>query len=166
SRIKHIFVTIRGIDVHEGLVPDDSKPDWQELVPQLANEPRQIDLLSPIGDGMIEEPLEEIVTIPAAVYRQVRVRLADDALPRNRLQGKSACAGAGSNCVVMEDNTVRPLLFDTASPELRITTERIAAASLVILPDMSNDLVIELKPVWTFSGGRDTRLFPMLIGSA
>ena len=166
SRIKHIFVGIRGIDVHESLMPDDGSPDWQELVPQLANQPRQIDLLSPIVDQTTEEPLEEIMTIPAGVYRQVRVRFADDVLARDRLQGETACAGAGSNCVVMADNTVRPLLFDTASPELRITTETIAAASLVILPDSGTDLVIELKPVWTFSGRGDMRLFPVFIGSA
>jgi hypothetical protein len=94
------------------------------------------------------------------------MRFADDALARNRLQGESACAGEGSNCVVMVDNTVRPLLFGTASRELRITTERIAAASLVILPDIGNDLVIELNPVWTFSGRGDMRLFPMLTGGA
>jgi len=166
SRIRHIFVSIRGIDVHESLMPDDGSPDWQELAPQLANRPLQIDLLSPIGTQITEGPLQEIATIPAGVYRQVRVRFADDALASNRLQGESGCAGVGSNCVVMADNTVRPLLFDTASPELRITTERIPAASLVILPDIDTDLVIELKPVWTFPGRGDMRLFPMLIGSA
>jgi len=145
---------------------DDGSPDWQELAPQLANQPRQIDLLSPIADQTTEEPLEQIMTIPAGVYRQVRVRFADDVLARNRLQGETACAGAGSNCVVMGDNTVRPLLFDTASPELRITPERMAAASLVIVSGVGNDLVIELKPIWTLSGRGGMRLSPMLIGSA
>jgi putative PIN family toxin of toxin-antitoxin system len=134
-------------------------PDDDKLAPQLANRPLQIDLLSPIGDRITEEPLEEIATIPTGVYRQVRVRFADDALASNRLQGESGCAGVGSNCVVMADNAVRPLLFDTASPELRITTERIAASFLVILPDIGTDLVIELKPVWTLPGRGEMRLF-------
>ena len=167
SRIRHIFVSIRGIDVHEGLMPDAGSPDWQELAPHLAKEPLQIDLLSATGDRATKEPWEEIVTIPAGVYRQLRVRFADDAVGRrNPFQRESTCAGASANCVVMEDDTVRPLLFDTASPELRITPERIANASLLILPDIRTDLVIELKPVWTFSNRGDMRLLPMLVGSA
>jgi hypothetical protein len=166
SRIRHIFVSIRGIDVHEGLTPDAGSPDWQELAPHLAKQPLQIDLLSASGDQVTKEPLEEIVTVPAGVYRQLRVRFADDAVGRIPLYRESPCGGASANCVVMDDDTVRPLLFDTASPELRITPERIANGSLLILPDIDTDLIIELKPVWTFSNRRDVRLLPILIGSA
>jgi len=167
-RIRHIFVSIQGIEVHESLMPADGSPEWQELAPQLATQPLQVDLVRGIDGQDEREPLAEIVTAPAGIYHQVRVRFADDVHAKDPRQGESGCRDAGSNCVVMSDDTVRPLLFGTASPELRITPERIAAGSLLILPDVGSNLIIEMKPVWSWvlSESGDVRQIPRLIGNA
>jgi len=63
---------------------------------------------------------------------------------------------------------ILPLLIDGGPPELRITSDRIENASLLILPDNDTDLIIELKLVWAWSSSADegVRLLPALTGSA
>lgn len=166
--IQHLFVTIGGIDVHASSTADDDSPDWQKLAPQLAKQPFQVDLMRSVADQGTREPLREIVAIPAGIYRQVRVSLVGELPATDELAGKIACGGAGFNCAVMADGTVRPLLFDTGSPELRVTSERMAGRFLLIFPDIGSDLVIEIKPAWSafvsINGG--LRLLPMLTADA
>jgi len=68
----------------------------------------------------------------------------------------------------MADGQTLPLLLDGDSPEIRITSDRIASASLFIPPDTNTDLVIELKPVWALFSSADegVRLLPALTGNA
>lgn len=168
--IQHLFVTIRSIDIHASSTADDDSPDWQQLAPQLATQPLQVDLVGGMADRGTLEPLGEIVAIPAGIYHQVRVRFARHLLATDdRLTRKNACVGGTLNCAVKADGTVHPLLLDTASPELRITSERITDGFLLVFPDMDSDLVIELKPVWTWFASANRRnigVLPVLTGNA
>jgi hypothetical protein len=169
DRIQHIFVSIRGIEIHPGTIADDASPDWQELAPELTKQPLQIDLMRGAAPPGAREPFGERVVIPAGVYRQVRLRfLANQPSTDDRLPGKSACGSAGFNCVVMADGRVEPLLFDGAAPEFRITSERIEGGSLFIPPDADTDLVIEFNASWVLvsSAGEGVRLRPTLTGKA
>ena len=166
SRIQHLVVSIQGVDVREGLTPDDNSPDWQELTPQLATRPLQVDLVGGIVDQGARKPLGDIVAIPAGIYRQVRVRFlrgpVADHPPRT-----NACGSAGLNCIAMADGVVQPLLFDSDSPELLIPSERIAGGALHVFPHIDSDLVIEMTPVWSWvSLNRDIRLAPALTANA
>ena len=166
SRIRHFVVSIQGIEVHGSSAPSDESPDWQELAPQLATQPQQVDL---VGGTGAREPFGEIVAIPAGIYRQVRVRFARELLVEDdRLAAKNACAGAGFNCVVMADGSVQPLLFASAYPELRIPSESIVGGAALVFPDVESDLVIEMKPIWSRVSpvNRDMRLLPTLTGNA
>ncbi len=169
SRIQHIFASIRGIEVHPSTTADDYSPDWQELAPQVAEKPLQIDLVRGPADRSAREPLGDIVTVPAAIYRQLRVRFVpNQPMTDDRLPEENACGSAGFNCVVMADGRIQPLQLDGRSPELRIMSDRIEGASLFIPPDTDTDLVIELKLVWAWFSSADegVRLLPALIGSA
>lgn len=169
SRIAHIFVSLRGIEVHPSAIADDASPDWQELMPQLRGQPLQFDLVSAAASRWARLPLGEGVTIPADAYRQLRLRFvpnqptSDDPVPE-----KNACGGTGFNCVVSEDDRTYPLLLDGAPPELRIRSERIASGFLLIPPDSNSNLVIEFNAAWSLSSfvGEGVRLRPVLIGSA
>jgi hypothetical protein len=55
GRIQHIFVSIRGIDVHPNSIPDDDSLDWQELAPQLAKQALQVDLARGTSDQGAKE---------------------------------------------------------------------------------------------------------------
>jgi uncharacterized protein DUF4382 len=72
--VQHVFVTIRGIEVHPSMMADDDPTDWQRLAPQLAKQPLQVDLVRDTADQDARELLGEIVTLPAGIYRQLRVR--------------------------------------------------------------------------------------------
>jgi hypothetical protein len=170
ARIEHIFVSMRGIEVHPSMTADNDSSDWQELLPPgLVNEPLQVDLVGGTSDWGAREPLGEIVTIPAGIYRQVRLRFTpNQPMPDDRLPGRNACGSVGFNCIVMADGRIQPLVLDSGSPELRIMSDRIAGGSLFLPPDTESDLVIELKPVWAWFSSADQglRLFPALTGIA
>jgi Domain of unknown function (DUF4382) len=170
SRIAHIFVSLRGIEVHPSAIADEDSPDWQELMaPKFVAQPLQVDLKSGTADQGAGKPLGEMTEVPAGIYRQVRLRFeANQPATGDQLLEKNACGSAGFNCVVMADGHILPLLLDGDSPELRITSDRITSASLLIPPDTDTDLVIELKPVWAWFSSADegVRLLPALTGNA
>jgi Domain of unknown function (DUF4382) len=168
SRIAHIFVSLRGIEVHPSAIADDASPDWQELmVPEFVAQPLQVDLISGTADRGAGKPLGEMTEVPAGVYQQVRLRfVANQLATSHQLLEKNACGSAGFNCVVMADGHILPLLLDGDSPELRVTADR--RTSLLIPPDADTDLVIELKPIWAWFSSADegVRLLPALTGKA
>jgi len=168
ARIRHVFLSIQGIDIHASSTADDDSSDWQELAPQLAKQPLQVDLMSGRADQDTREPLGEIVAVPAGTYRQLRVRFVGAWPATDEVTGEIACGDAGFNCVVTEDGTIQPLRFDTASPELRITSETIVDGLFLVFPDVAGDLVIEIKPVWSWFASADggVRLLPALTGNA
>ncbi len=169
GNVQHVFMSIRGIEVHPGMTADDDPTDWQELTPQLAKQPLQVDLVRDLAARSGREPLGEIVTVPAGIYRQLRVRFVpNQPMTEDRLPETNACGSVGFNCVVTTDGRVQPLPLDGSSPELRITSDRIEGGSLLIAPDTDADLIIELKLVWAWflSVDEGVRPLPALTGNA
>jgi Domain of unknown function (DUF4382) len=168
SRIAHLFVSLRGIEVHPSAVADDTSADWQELMQQASDQPSQLDLVSAAGSGTRLQ-LGEFVAIPADAYRQVRLRFAaEHRTLDNSGPGESACGGMGFNCVVLEDGRTYPVLFDGAASELRIRSERLANGLLLIPPDSNSNLVIEINVAWALASteGEGRRFLPVLVGRA
>jgi hypothetical protein len=62
----------------------------------------------------------------------------------------------------------QPLLLDGGSSELRIRSDRIEGASLLIPPGTDTDLVIKLKLIWAWFSSADegARLLSALTGGA
>jgi Domain of unknown function (DUF4382) len=169
TRIQNIFVSVRGIEVHPGTIADDASPDWQELAPELAKQPAQIDLMGEAASPGAREIFGESAVIPAGVYRQVRVRfLENQPGTGEQLPRKNACGIAGLNCVVMADGRIEPLAFAGTAPELRITSERLEGGSLLVAPDAETNLVIEFNAAWALfsSAGEGVQLRPTLTGKA
>jgi hypothetical protein len=64
SRIAHIFVSLRGIEVHPSAIADDAAPDWQELMPLLQGEPLQFDLVTAaVYEHLIITDTKQIVVL-------------------------------------------------------------------------------------------------------
>ena len=169
SKVQHIFVTLRGVEVHPDSITDDSSPDWQELLPHLSGPPLQIDLMSG-ADGMsARQSLGEATSIPAGTYRQLRLRFVSNPPTSDQtLLERNACGAAGFHCVVLEDGRIQALQLDGAAPELRITSDRIAGGSLLILPDSNSNLVLEFSVFWSLSTSDhlNVHLLPVLTASA
>jgi hypothetical protein len=147
--LQHIFVTLRGIDAHPSALAVEDSSDWQELAPELENEPVQIDLMaSPsAGSHSCDSSLIAKTFVRADTYRQVRLRLipnqpaADERLPQH-----NNCANVGFNCVVAKNGQTYPLALENDPHELRIPSDRIVGGSFNVLPDSEIQLSIAFNP--------------------
>ena len=170
GRIRHIFVSIRDIGIHPSPTADDDSPDWQELLPpRLARQPLQLDLVRGTTDRSARGLVREMVTIPAGIYRRLRLRVVpNQPATDEQLPEENPCGRGSSSCIVMADGRIQPLRLDGGSSQILITLDRIEGASLLIPPDTDSDLVIELKLVWSWFASADEgmRLLPMLTGGA
>jgi hypothetical protein len=168
TRIAHLFVSLRGIEVHPSAIADDASPDWQELMRQLPGQSPQFDLVSDTSRGA-PLPLGEVATIPADAYRQLRLRFVPDQPTSDNFgPGEPVCGGARFNCVVLEDGRVYPLLFYGAAPVLRITSESLPGGFLLVPPESNSNLVIDINIAWALSSsvGEGRHLLPVLSGTA
>jgi hypothetical protein len=167
TRVAHLFVSLRGIEIRAEAVAEDTASDWQELMPPLVGEPLQFDLMSTGASRGTRLQLGEGVIIPADTYRQLRLRLvpnqptSDDPVPQS-----NACGATGFNCVVLEDGRIYPFRFGGASSEIAITSEAMADGFVLIPPDSDSNLVIELKAAWPFPSLSGERALPVLTGRA
>ncbi len=169
GRIEQVFLSLRGIALHPGVIADDSSPDWQELAPQLAEQPIQLDLMTRPAGSDAQQPLGEPVFVPAGEYRLVRLRLvSNQPAPDERPPEKNSCGSAGFNCVVKADGGVQPLVLSGAAPEFRITSDRITGGFLLVSPDSRAELTVEFEPLWSLSASPDgaVRLLPALAARA
>jgi len=178
DQVQHVFITISGIALRESAsVPgeaDGVSSNWQELLPQFRSQPLQLDLMNsstdlsaPQPSGIVPaslQPLGQAPAIPVGTYRQLRLRfVSNQAGPNDALPEKNAC-GTGFNCVVLKDGRVLPLAFD----ELRVSSNRLAGGSLLVLPDTTANLVLDFRVSWllSYSEAEGAHLLPTLSTSA
>jgi hypothetical protein len=170
GQVQHIFLTIRGIELNSSATAHNDSPDWQTLLPpELEQKPLQIDLMEGNADQTVQAPFGKTALVPAGIYRQLRLRLVpNQPAAEDRLPEKNMCGSRQFNCIVMADGSIQPLQLDDASPELRITSDKMEGASFPFLPDTDMDLIIELKLAWEWSSSANTgiRLLPALTSSA
>jgi Domain of unknown function (DUF4382) len=145
-RIQHVFVTLRGIDANPSATADENSPDWQELAPNLAKEPVQIDLLSRPGDSC-EPNISARVTVPADTYRQLRLRLfSNQPDTTDRVLEQNSCGSAAFNCVVTSDGNIKPLVLDRDLSQIQISSQQITTGVFRISPEAPLNLKIEFNP--------------------
>jgi hypothetical protein len=151
---QHIFVTLRGIEAHPSMTADKDAPGWEELAPDLAAHPMQVDLLAlNVDSQLLGLPTSANVPaiVPADEYRQLRVRLvplnptADDIIPES-----NTCGSVGWNCIVFANHSVRPLEFDGAVEEFHITPGTGTENIFRVLPNEAIHLAIEFDPASSF----------------
>ena len=160
AHVQHVVVSLRGIQLRPA-IEDGNSPKWLELAPQLAAEPRQIDLM---GD-----PVSRIVvqnaSVPAGSYGDVRLQFSS-ASPINgeEIRAENACGEMGRNCIVSAGGRVEALSLPEAG-ELVIPLERV---SLAVLPDTHAKLQLRLQPheVFAFSSIEGMQIRNVLSGQA
>jgi len=163
ARVEHVFVTLRSIELRPRADNDANAPDWLELAPRLAKEPRQIDLM---GDAM-PVILVESALVPAGSYREVRLQLfAVSLTSAEELPAENACGETRWNCIVMADGHVEPLHLPGEVPELLIPSQSIEGDSVVVLPDSRMHLRLNLEPRqgYYFSSTEGLKLQNALVG--
>lgn len=165
ARVEHIFVTLRSIQLRPSDSYDTNAPDWLELAPELANEPRQFDLM---GSSMPVILIENAI-VPAGSYREVRLQFVPGS-PTNaeELPAENACGGTRWNCMVMADRRVEALSSPGDVSELLIPSQSMESGSLVVLPDARLDLQLSLEPHqgFYFSSTEGWKAQNVLVGRA
>lgn len=165
GQFTHVYVTVRSVEAHISATATDSSSGWQELAPQLASAPMQIDLFSKPQTTCILAQLGS-ASLPAGSYQQIRLLLvsnapaASDAVPAN-----NACAGSGFNCVVLEDSTIHELqLSSQANTGLKIPPGQIVGGPLQVTAGQSVDLNIDFNACASIvrEGNGQFRLKPTL----
>jgi Domain of unknown function (DUF4382) len=143
--LKHIFVTLQGVEAYPGAIADENSADWQELAPELVKQPMQVDLMAQNADFCSSSLIGRSI-VPADVYTQIRLRLvpnhsaADDAVSE-----QNECGAVGLNCVVTTTGEIRPLTFDGAAPDLHIAPEHLMGGFFRVLPNQETNLSIEFN---------------------
>lgn len=165
GQFMHVFITVRSVQAHIDPNASDGSSGWQELAPQLANAPMQVDLFSAPQTTCILAQLGSN-SLPAGTYQQIRLLLvsnnpaASDATP-----GTNACAGHGFNCVVLQDGTIHELLLSSqANTGLKIPPGQIVGGPLTVTAGQSVDLNIDFNACHSIvaEGNGQFRLKPTL----
>lgn len=165
--VQHIFVALRGIEAHPSWIADEESPAWQELAPELAAHPMQLDLLSVNRNSLSWASAVRanvLATVPADEYRQIRLRLVPlDPSPDDLIPESNACGDVGWNCTVLADSSVQPLEFNGTAAEFRITAEHDNDSVLRILPGEVIRLSIEFDAASSvfFASSTAVRLVPV-----
>jgi hypothetical protein len=163
ARVEHAFVTVQRVQLHR-VVPDDPGKDWLEIAPELASEPRQVDL---VGDSP-PEILVDNANIPADTYDELRLRFCLDSSPNQECHAETTCGGRVQNCIKMADGRIEPIHWPSDSPELVIPIRTLEADSLAVLPDSIVDLQLKLgvRQGFTLSSIQRSALQNTVVGRA
>jgi len=165
GQFAHVYVTVRSVQAHTSATATDSSSGWQELAPQLASAPMQIDLFSKPQTTCILAQLGS-ASLPAGSYQQIRLLLVSNT-PQGgaAVPSPNACAGNGFNCVVLQDSTIHELdLSSQANTGLKIPPGQIVGGPLQVSAGQSVDLNIDFNACASIvqEGNGKLRLKPTL----
>lgn len=161
-----VWITIRSIQAHTSSTATDNSPGWQELAPQLASAPAQVDLLHLPAQGQCL--LEQLgsTSLPAGDYQQIRLILLANAAPTGAAPPSNACASLGSvfNCVVDSTGMHTLDLSSEANTGLKIPPGQIMGGPIHVAAGQSVDLNIDFNTCASIlkQGNGDFRLKPTL----
>lgn len=159
-----VFITVRSVQAHISSTADESSSGWQELAPNLASAPVQVDLLSLPQGGCTLATLGANISLPAGDYQQIRLIL----LANNASSGPSpnACSSVNAfNCVVLAGGTVRALnLSSQANTGLKIPPGQIVGGPIRVADGQHVDLNIDFNACASIvvQGNNQYRLRPTL----
>jgi hypothetical protein len=145
----HVFVTVRSVQAHIDPNAGDDSAGWQELAPQLASDPMQIDLFSPTQTNCVLAQLGS-ASLPAGSYQQIRLLLVSNNPAAGAATPKTsnACLGLANvfNCVELSDNSFHELLLSSqANTGLKIPPGQIVGGPLQVMAGQSVDLNIDFN---------------------
>ena len=164
GQFTHVYVTVRSVQAHISASATDDSPGWQELAPQLASAPMQIDLFSKPQTTCILAQLGS-ASLPAGSYQQIRLLLVSNTAASSAGPSTNACAANGFNCVVLEDSTIHELeLSSQANTGLKIPPGQIVGGPLQVTAGQSVDLNIDFNACASIvhEGNGQFRLKPTL----
>lgn len=142
----HVYITVRSVQAHIDPNANDNSSGWQELAPQLASAPKQIDLFSAAQTNCVLAQLGS-ASLPVGSYQQIRLLLVSNSPAAGAaVPSPNACAGDGFNCVVLQDTTIHELeLSSQDNTGLKIPPGQILGGPIQVTAGQSVDLNIDFN---------------------
>src|SRR5216684_7773498 len=142
----HVFITVRSVQAHTSATADDNSAGWQELAPQLASQPMQIDLFAAGSNSCLMTMLGLNTPLPAGNYQQIRLLLVPNAGGGGPFPATNHCNSQGFNCVVLSDGSVHQLdLSSQANTGLKIPPGQIVGGPISVGAGQTVDLNIDFN---------------------
>jgi len=160
----HVFITVGSVKVNASATATDSSDGWQELAPQLASAPLQVDLFSQPNATCVLAQLGS-ASLPTGSIQQIRLVLLSNNPPAGAaVPSPNACAGHGFNCVVLDDGIHELLLSSEAQTGLKIPSAQIMGGPIQVTAGQSVDLNIDFNACASIvrEGNGAFRLKPVL----
>jgi hypothetical protein len=160
----HVFITVQSVKAHTSASAGDSSAGWQELAPQLASAPQQIDLFSPANPNCVLAELGS-ASLPVGNLQQIRlVLLSNTPAAGAATPSPNACAGYGFNCLVTKDGIHELMLSSEARTGLKIPPGQIMGGAIQVAAGQSVDLNIDFNACFSIvqEGNGVFRLKPAL----
>src|SRR5260370_4029275 len=162
---RHVYVTIRSVQAHTSATADDNSAGWQEIAPQLASQPMQIDLFAAGSNSCLMTMLALNTPLPAGNYQQIRLLLVPHAGGSGPFPATNHCNSQAFNCVVLSDGSVHQLdLSSQANTGLKIPPGQIVGGPISLGAGATVDLNIDLHACASIirQGNGQYRLKPVL----
>ena len=132
---EHALLTLRGIQLQSTDAQDTRA--WLEIAPQLAKQPRQVDLTASRPDVLVEHAL-----IPAGSYRRLRLQfLSGSPAPGQTFPAENSCGDKGWNCLIAAHGHLEAIRQEDLVMEL----DGAQHIPFQLLPDSAVDLQIRLE---------------------
>ncbi len=161
----HVYITVRTVQAHTSATADDSSAGWQELAPQLVNQPMQIDLFAAGSNTCLLTNLGSNAALPAGNYQQIRLLLVPNSAGSGPTPATNNCNGQGFNCVVLHDGSIHQLnLSSQANTGLKIPPGQIVGGPISVGTGQDVDLNIDFNACASIiqEGNGQYRLKPVL----
>ncbi len=160
----NVYVTIKNVRAHRSATAEASDAGWVDLTPDLAANPKQVDLLGAGSTQCFLATLDSGTQLDAGQYQQIRLILLDN--NSGSMVADNKCQGNDANCVVLAaDGIARTLrLSSEANTGIKIPSGQIAGGKFVIEEGQVSDLNIDLNACASIviAGGGQFRLKPVL----
>jgi Domain of unknown function (DUF4382) len=142
----HVFITVRSVQAHTSATADDNSAGWQELAPQLASAPMQIDLFSKPDTTCVLAQLGS-TSLPVGSLQQIRLLLVSNSPAAGAaVPSPNSCAGNGFNCVVLDDGTIHELVLSSQdNTGLKIPPGQVMGGPIQVAAGQSVDLNIDFN---------------------
>lgn len=146
GHFEHVYVTVRSVQAHISATAGDDAGGWQELAPQLASAPMQIDLFSKANTNCVLAQLGS-ASLPVGSYQQIRLLLVSNSPAAGApVPSPNACAGNGFNCALLDDGTIHELLLSSQdNTGLKIPPGQILGGPIQVAAGQSVDLNIDFN---------------------
>jgi hypothetical protein len=139
-QVSRVHLLLTGIQLHPGAAAEGNYPGWEEVEPNLAQEPLWIELKENSAAESRISSARVSGLIPAGTYYQVRLRLADPSQAANTPPfERGPCGSGGGSCVIGADGTSHLRIAVTSPLEVRA--------------GRTNVLHLELRPEWLLQNG-------------